>query len=54
MIAIFLGMLLFAKIFYPETIPVFLGIGQLYTGLNLWPIIILMLLMSALPKRRRK
>lgn len=47
------GMIVFVKIFYPETLPFFPLIGQVYSGLNLWPIIILILLVTALPRRRR-
>ena len=42
-----------AVIFYPETLPVFAGMSQVYSGLKLWPFIILSLLIAALPRRRR-
>jgi hypothetical protein len=53
MILIFGGMAIFAAIFYPETLSVFYGIGQVYSGLNLWPIIILTLIIAAIPRRKR-
>ena len=53
MILIFGGMLIFMKIFYPETLSLFPLMGQMVSGFNLWPIVILTLLVSALPRRRR-
>lgn len=46
------GMALFMRIFYPEALSVFPLMGQVYTGLNLWPFIILALLVFALPRRK--
>jgi hypothetical protein len=53
MVLIFGGMVIFAAIFYPETLSVFYAMGQVYSGLNLWPIIILMLIITAIPRRKR-
>jgi hypothetical protein len=50
---ILVGMFIFLKVFYPDTIELFLGAGQIYTLLKLWPILFLGLLASLLPKRRR-
>jgi hypothetical protein len=47
------GMLIFMRIFYPDALGLLPLIGQVYSGLNLWPIIILALLALALPRRRR-
>lgn len=46
------GMTLFVAIFYPETLSVFKMMGQVYSGLNLWPMIILLLVLAAVPRRR--
>ena len=51
---VFIFMLVFMKIFYPDTLAFFPLIGQIYSGFNLWPLIILMLLVLALPRRRHK
>jgi len=53
MVLIFGGMTIFAAIFYPETLSVFYSMGQVYSGLNLWPIIILMLIIAAIPRKKR-
>ncbi len=53
MALIFGAVAIFAAIFYPDTLSVFAGVGQIYSGFNLWPIIILGLLVVALPRRRR-
>ena len=51
-------MLIFMKIFYPDTVSFFLLMGQggvqLFNGLKLWPIFILAVILSAMPRRRRK
>ncbi len=47
------GMALFVTIFYPETWEVFAGVGFVITLLKFWPIVILGLLISAIPRRRR-
>jgi hypothetical protein len=52
MTVIFGGFAIFAAVFYPETLSVFWGIGQVYSGLNLWPIVVLGLLIAALPRKR--
>jgi hypothetical protein len=52
-IAIIIGMGIFIKIFYPETLPFFGAMGELITGMKLLPIVILFIIISALPKRRR-
>jgi len=51
---VFIFMLVFTKIFYPDTLAIFPLIGQIFSGFNLWPLIILMLLVLALPRRRHK
>ncbi len=52
MILIFGGLAIFAKIFYPETLNIIPAFGEIIAGLKLWPIVILILLMSALPRRK--
>jgi len=52
------GMLIFLRIFYPDTIS-FLFLtgefaGQLASAFKLWPILILMIFVYALPKRKRR
>ncbi len=47
-------MLVFARIFYPDVLSALPLIGQVYSGLNLWPFIILSLLIFALPRRRSR
>jgi hypothetical protein len=48
------GIVIFAAIFYPETLSVFSAMGQFYSALKLWPIIILMLVLSAVPRGKRR
>lgn len=60
-VLVFIGvsifMFIFMKIFYPDTISVFVLMGQFGTqlanGLKLWPLIILAIIISAMPRRRR-
>jgi len=47
------GMFLFVAIFYPNTMSIFSGVGQVFSALKLWPILVLVLLVGALPRRRR-
>ena len=55
-VAIF--MLIFMKIFYPDTISLFVLMGQFGVQvaglLKLWPLIILAVIVSAMPQRRRR
>jgi hypothetical protein len=53
MALVFGGMLVFMRIFYPDALGVLPMIGQIYGAFNLWPIIVLMLLVMALPRRRQ-
>jgi len=53
LVLVICGMLIFMKIFYPDALSLFPLMGQLVGGLNLWPIVILLLLAAALPYRRR-
>ncbi len=53
MALVFGGMLVFMRIFYPDALSALPMMGQIYGALNLWPIIILILLVMALPRRRR-
>lgn len=53
MALVVVGMLVFAKIFYPGVLSFLPLMGQVYSGLNMWPAIILVLLVVALPRRRR-
>jgi hypothetical protein len=54
LIALILGAIaLFVLVFYPKTLEVFAGIAFVYSALKLWPIIILILLLAAIPWRRR-
>ena len=50
---IIISTMIFTKIFYPNALNAFIEIGKVYTGLNLWPIIIVVLLLSALPKKSK-
>jgi hypothetical protein len=49
---VFIFTWVFMLIFYPETLEAFSMIGEVYTALKLWPIIILVLILGALPKRK--
>ncbi len=55
-VAIF--MFVFMKIFYPDTISIFALMGQigveLANAFKLWPLIVLAVIISAIPRRRRK
>ncbi len=57
-IGVFIFMFIFMKIFYPDTISVFVLMGQfgvlLANSLKLWPLIVLAVIVSAMPRRRRK
>lgn len=53
LLLVIIGMGIFTKIFYPEALSFFPAIGELATGLKLLPIIILMIIIAALPKKRR-
>jgi hypothetical protein len=50
---VFIFMGLFTWIFYPEALPLFKGIGEFYTGLKIWPIIILVIIASCIPRRSK-
>jgi hypothetical protein len=47
------GMWVFMRIFYPDALALVPAIGEVYTLMNLWPIMILALLAFLLPRRRR-
>jgi len=49
-IIIFMG--IFTWIFYPEALDLFWAMGEVFSGLNLWAIVILSLIISALPRRK--
>jgi hypothetical protein len=53
-----LFMLIFMRIFYPESIPVMYLMAQggieFITMLKLWPFVVLGIFISALPRRRRE
>ena len=61
-ILIFIGvaifMLIFMEIFYPEVISGLILMGQMsvmfINALKLWPLLILWIIVSALPRRRRR
>ena len=61
-VLVFIGvsilMLIFMKIFYPDTISFFVLMGQfgvqLTTALKLWPLIVLAVIIHAMPRRIRK
>jgi hypothetical protein len=57
-IGVGLFMLIFMRIFYPDTISLFVMMGkwtaEFATALKLWPIIVLMILVSAFPRRWRR
>lgn len=48
-----IGAAIFAAIFYPDTLSIFFTMGQMYSALKLWPLIILAALLFALPNKRR-
>jgi hypothetical protein len=50
---VMVGLFIFVMIFYPATLSFFSAMGQAYSALKLWPLIILFLLVAALPRRRR-
>jgi hypothetical protein len=45
------GVLIFLKVLYPDSLSFLSGTGQVYAGLGWWPVIILGLLLLALPRR---
>ena len=45
------GMFVFMKIFYPDALAILPFMGQIYSAFNLWPLLILSLLVFALPRR---
>ncbi len=53
---VFIFLLVFSLIFYPEALQAFALMGQagmaLANGLKLWPIIVLSIIVSAMPRRR--
>ena len=51
---VLVGMLIFMRVFYPDTLAVLPLMGEIYSALNLWPLLILVLLVLALPRRRRR
>jgi hypothetical protein len=57
-IGVGLFMLIFMRIFYPEALSALFLMGQFSvqfaTALKLWPIIILGIIVSAFPQRRRR
>lgn len=54
LVALLIGfMACFVLYFYPGTVPLFREVGRFYSLLGLWPFIILLILIYALPRRRR-
>jgi hypothetical protein len=53
MVLVFAGVVLFLRIFYPDARGLIPLVGQVYSGLNMWPFVILALLLLASPRRRR-
>jgi hypothetical protein len=57
-IVICIGTIIFMKFFYPAALSLMLLSGQFMIGmvnvLNLWPIVILVIIISAMPQRRSK
>ena len=57
-IGVGLFMLIFMRIFYPEALSAFFLMFQVWvqlaTALKLWPIIILAIIVSALPRRKSR
>ena len=49
---VIIGTAIFTKIFYPEALSFFPAIEEIVSGFKLWPIVIAMILVSALPRRR--
>jgi len=45
------GAVFFVKLISPATLPIFSTILKAYKGLNLWPIVIIFVLLVALPRR---
>jgi hypothetical protein len=52
MVGIIIFLAIFIKIFYPEALEIFSGVGEVFSALNLWIMIILCLIISAIPKRK--
>ncbi len=50
---VLVGMFVFMRIFYPDTLAILPLMGQFSSALKLWPLLILMLFVLALPRRRR-
>lgn len=57
-VVVCIGMLIFMKIFYPDTISFLFLTGQFAIGmvniLKLWPFVILAVIVYAIPRRRRR
>lgn len=57
LVVVCIGMLIFAKIFYPDVLSFLFLTGQfsieMINVLKLWPIVILAVIVSALPRQKR-
>lgn len=52
-VLVVLGLLIFLRVFYPDTLALLPALGEVYTALNFWPLLVLALLVYLLPRRRR-
>ena len=56
-VVVCVGMAIFMRIFYPDTLSFFAMMvkwtAEFATAFKLWPFVILMVIVSALPRRRR-
>jgi hypothetical protein len=47
------GAVYFVKLISPSTLPIFSTVIKAYRGLDLWPIVIIFVMLVALPRRER-
>jgi hypothetical protein len=53
LVMVIAGAVFFVKFLSPHTLPIFSAVIKAYKGLNLWPIVIIFLMIVALPRRSR-
>jgi len=54
MFLIVVGAVCVMAVFFPGALQIFSGVGMVYGGLGLWPFIIILILLAALPRRRNR
>lgn len=54
LVAVLAGAAVFMRIFYPDALELFPYMFDLISGLRLWPIVIVALIVAMLPRRRRR